>query len=198
MKEAVAVGSFDVLAESIGRLERETAARERSSAVGRLAGVIAREIRHPLLAIRGSLRALRAEGVRPEDVRAAAVDIDREVARLDRVVRAALDFTRPVRVDLAPVDLAALVWDAAGSILGGWEGPHVRLALDPGLGTAVTDAGRLRGVLHDPEDGDGPRPCDRPQGGGGARGRDPDGEPGGEGTRVEIDLPANAALTPAA
>jgi two-component system sensor histidine kinase HydH len=74
-------------------------------------------------------------------------EIAREVGRLDRIVREGLEFARPVRVELAPVDVEALVWDAAGSILGGWEGPHVRLALDPDLGAIVTDASRLRGVL---------------------------------------------------
>jgi two-component system sensor histidine kinase PilS (NtrC family) len=69
------------------------------------------------------------------------------VARLDRIVSDVLDFARPLRVELAPVDVAALVWDAAGAILDGWEGPHVRLALEPGIGTIVTDAERLRGVL---------------------------------------------------
>jgi signal transduction histidine kinase len=147
MKDAVATMTFDAFPGSGERLEREPVPRERLSAVSRLTAVIAREVRSPLVTIRGSVRALRVEGLRPEDVREAAADIDRELARLDRIVRSALEVARPVRVELAPVDLPALVWDAAGSILGGWEGPHVRLALEPDLGTVVTDAGRLRGVL---------------------------------------------------
>jgi signal transduction histidine kinase len=67
--------------------------------------------------------------------------------RREAALREGLDFARPLRVELAPVDVAALVWDAAGAILDGWEGPHVRLALEPGIGTIVTDAERLRGVL---------------------------------------------------
>ena len=139
--------TFDTLTESVSRFQREAALRERLSALGRLSTVIAHEVRNPLMVIKGALRALRGEGLRPENVRAAATEIDREVARLDRIVGDVLDFARPLRVELAPVNLTALVWDAAGAILGGWEGPHVRLALDPGLGTIVTDAERLRGVL---------------------------------------------------
>jgi signal transduction histidine kinase len=102
---------------------------------------------NPLLAIKGALRALRGEELRPEDVREAATEIDREVARLDRIVGDVLDLARPPRLELAPVDVASLVWDAAESVVGGWEGPHVRFALEPDLGTILTDGERLRGVL---------------------------------------------------
>ena len=114
---------------------------------GRLKAVIARDARGPLLAIQDSVRALRDDDVGPEAVRAAATDIERELARLERIVGDALELHRPLRVEFAPVDVAGLVWDAAEPILGGWEGPHVRLALEPDLGTIVTDAGHLRGVL---------------------------------------------------
>ncbi len=139
--------TFDTLAESVARFQRDAALRERLSALGRLSAVIAHEVRNPLMVIKGALRALRGEGLRPEEVREAATNIDREVARLDRIVRDVLDFARPLRVELAPVDVGALVWDAAGTILDGWEGPHVRIALDPDVGRIVTDADRLRGVL---------------------------------------------------
>jgi signal transduction histidine kinase len=43
--------------------------------------------------------------------------------------------------------VAALIRDAAGAILDGGEEPRVRLALEPGVGTIVTDGERLRGVL---------------------------------------------------
>jgi two-component system, NtrC family, sensor histidine kinase HydH len=139
--------TFDTLADTSARFQREAALRERHSALGRLPAVIAHELRDPLLAIKGSLSALRGESLRPEEVRDAATSIDREVARLDRIVGDVLDFARPLRLELGPVDVAALVWDAAGTILGGWEGPHVRIALEPDVGRIVTDAERLRGVL---------------------------------------------------
>jgi signal transduction histidine kinase len=139
--------TFDTLTDSIARFQREAALRERLSALGRLSTVIAHEVRNPLMVIKASLRALRGEGLRPEEVREAATNINREVARLDRIVGDVLDFARPLRPELAPADVAALVWDAAGAILHGWEGPHLRVALEPDVGTIVTDAERLRGVL---------------------------------------------------
>jgi len=147
MNEAVWTRTFDVLADSIARLEREAALRERLSALGRLNTVIAHELRNPLMIIKAAVHSLEREGASGEEVRDLAFDIDRQVARLHRVVSDVLDFARPLRGEPAPVDVAALVWDAAGAVLGGGEKPHVRLALEPGVGTIVTDAARLRGVL---------------------------------------------------
>jgi len=147
VNEAVVSRTFDVLEDAIARLEREAALRERLSALGRLSTVIAHEVRNPLMIIKASLRSLERTGASADEVRDSAFDIDRQVARLDRIVGDVLDFARPLRLELVPVDVTSLVWDAAGAILDGWEGPHVRLALDPDPGTIVTDGERLRGVL---------------------------------------------------
>jgi two-component system, NtrC family, sensor histidine kinase HydH len=139
--------TFDVVAGSIARLEHEAALQERLATLGQLSAVIAHELRNPLMVIKASVRELQRQGASLDDVRDSAVDIIRQVARLDRIMTDVLDFARPLQVEPSPVDVAALVWDAAGAILDGWEGPHVRLALDPDAGTIVTDGERLRGVL---------------------------------------------------
>jgi two-component system sensor histidine kinase HydH len=97
--------------------------------------------------IKGSLRSLGREDASAAGVRESAEDIDRQVARLDRIVGDVLDFARPLRVEPAPVDVAALVRDAAGAVLDDGAEPPVRLALEPDLGPIVTDGERLRGVL---------------------------------------------------
>ena len=109
--------------------------------------MIAHELRNPLMVIKASARELQRQDASLDDVRDSAVDIIREVARLDRIMTDVLDFARPLQVARSPVDVAALAWDAAGAILDGWEGPHVRLALDPDVGTIVTDGERLHAVL---------------------------------------------------
>jgi signal transduction histidine kinase len=139
--------TFGALTASIARFQREAALRERLSALGRLSTVIAHEVRNPLMIIKGSLRALKREGAAAGEVREAAADIDHEVARLDRTVGDVLDFARPLRLETAPVDVAALVRDAARAALDGADGLGARFALEPGTGTIVTDGERLRGVL---------------------------------------------------
>jgi signal transduction histidine kinase len=139
--------TFGALAGSIARFQREASLRERLSALGRLSTVVAHEVRNPLMIIKGSLRALRGEGAAAEAGREAAADIDLQVARLDRIVGDVLDFARPLRVEPAPVDVAALAADAARAAGEGTEAPAARLVLDPAPGSIVTDGERLRGVL---------------------------------------------------
>ena len=139
--------TFDALTGSIARFQREAALRERLSALGRLSTVIAHEVRNPLMIIKGSLRSLKREDASAAEVRESAVDIDHEVARLDRIVGDVLDFARPLRVETAPVDVAVLVGDAARAACEGTGTPGVRLVLDPAPGSIVTDGERLRGVL---------------------------------------------------
>jgi signal transduction histidine kinase len=139
--------TFGTLTASIARFQREGALRDRLSALGRLSTVIAHEVRNPLMIIKGSVRSLRRFGSTPAEVREAAADIDHEVARLDRVVGDVLDFARPLEVSPGPVELPALVREAAHASLRDEEGVGVRFAFDPGVGQVTTDGERLRAVV---------------------------------------------------
>ena len=60
--------TFNSMTDSIERFQREATQRERLSSLGRLSTVVAHEIRNPLMIIKTSLRALRREDARPEQV----------------------------------------------------------------------------------------------------------------------------------
>lgn len=137
--------SFNSMTDSIARFQREAAQRERLSSLGRLSTVIAHEVRNPLMIIKTALRALRGGSPGPGELRAAVDDIDEEVARLDRIVSEVLDFARPIKFDLEPVDVNAVCADAARAAAD--AGPRIRLDLHPGLPPALADAERLRLVL---------------------------------------------------
>jgi signal transduction histidine kinase len=139
--------TFGTLTDSIARFQREASLRERLSALGRLSTVVAHEVRNPLMIIKGSLRALRREGASPAELREAAADIDTQVGRLDRVVGDVLDFARPLRLEAAPVDLAAILRDAAQAALEGARGVRARFRLDPAAASLCTDGERLRSIL---------------------------------------------------
>jgi signal transduction histidine kinase len=139
--------TFNSLTDSVTRFQHEAAQRERLSSLGRMSTIIAHEIRNPLMIIKGALRQLSRVGVTSEDVREAAIDIDGETERLNRVVNEVLDFARPIRFDRSPTDINALCRDAAGAVTAAEPQPPVMVDLDPSVPTLETDSERLRTVL---------------------------------------------------
>ncbi len=139
--------TFNAMTDSIVRFQREAAQRERLSSLGRLSTVVAHEIRNPLMIIKTALRSLRRETLPPEEVRTAVADIDEEVARLNRIVTEVLDFARPIKFELAPVDLNELCEAAARASAADPQAIDIRLDLDRALGPVVTDGERLRLAL---------------------------------------------------
>ena len=99
-------------AESVHRIEDELELSRRLAAVGRLTSGVAHEVKNPINAIvvhlevlRQKLRELDPDTRRQMDVIAA------EIRRLDRVVQTLVDFTRPMELRLAEIDLRKLLDD---------------------------------------------------------------------------------------
>ena len=139
--------TFNTLTDSIATFQREAAQKERLSSLGRLATVIAHEVRNPLMIIRTSLRSLRKETVTAAELREAVADIDEETGRLNRIVTEVLDFARPIRFDYADASVNAICAASAQAAETGEAGPPIALDLDPSNPRIVTDAERLRTAL---------------------------------------------------
>jgi hypothetical protein len=96
-------------AEGRKQVQSQLDLSERLTAIGRLTGGVAHEIKNPLNSIALRLEVLRARVVDATPEANAEIDIiSSEVTRLDRVVKTFLDFTRPVTLNLVDVDLSAL------------------------------------------------------------------------------------------
>jgi signal transduction histidine kinase len=139
--------AFNRLTDSIARFQRESASKERLSALGRMSTVIAHEIRNPLMIIKASLRSFRRGELSSTEVREAADDIDHEVDRLNRIVGDVLDFARPIDLSLRPTDLNAVCRSAVEAVVIGEGSPAVETRLDPTLPEVLTDGERLRTAL---------------------------------------------------
>jgi signal transduction histidine kinase len=139
--------AFNRLTDSIARFQRESASKEKLSALGRMSTVIAHEIRNPLMIIKTSLRSFRRRELSEADVREAADDIDHEVDRLNRIVGDVLDFARPIELDLRPTDVNAVCRSAVEAVLVGEAPPALEMRLDPELPDVLTDGERLRTAL---------------------------------------------------
>ena len=81
----------------------------RLAAISRISGGVAHEIKNPLNAISLRLDLLRAHAEALDGELIPEIDVlSKEVRRLDRVVKTFLDFSRPLEVRFAEVDLATL------------------------------------------------------------------------------------------
>ncbi|MBK5292426.1 MAG: PAS domain-containing protein [Acidobacteriia bacterium] len=92
----------------------------RLAAINRLTGGVAHEIKNPLNAMALHLEILKSKLTPYDDVQNEVEVIGGEIARLDRVVKTFLDFTRPVEIKLQDINMvelarqvAALVWPEA-------------------------------------------------------------------------------------
>jgi len=97
-------------AESVRKIENEIELSRRLAAIGRLTSGVAHEVKNPINAIVVHLEVLRQKlkDVDPDTRRHMEI-IGSEIRRLDRVVQTLVDFTRPVELRLAEVDLRPLV-----------------------------------------------------------------------------------------
>ena len=139
--------TFNTLTDSIAKFQREAAQKERLSSLGRMSTIIAHEIRNPLMIIKGALRQLNREDVSPSDVREAALDIDGETERLNRVVNEVLDFARPMRFERALTDINHVCRDAIGAVAAAQPDPPTTGEFDAAAPTLETDSEKLRTVL---------------------------------------------------
>ena len=139
--------TFNTMTESIGRFQHEAAQRERLSSLGRLSTVVAHEVRNPLMIIRAALRTLRQRAGGAAELSGPIADIDEETSRLNRIVSEVLDFAKPIRFDMAPVDVNCVCEDAARAVREGSSAPPITLRLDRGAPRTTLDAERLRLTL---------------------------------------------------
>jgi len=162
---------FARLARSVnrmtGRLLEEQAQRvhlEKVASVGQLAAGVAHEIGNPLSAIAGYTHLLRRGMNGNADAADALSGIERESARIDRIMRGMLDYARPRRRIIETVDLNATAHQVVNMLRdqGVLRRVRTNLWLHPMLPAVHGDAHELEQVLvnlvlnaTDAMDGDG-------------------------------------------
>jgi signal transduction histidine kinase len=96
--------------EAQRKLNRQLQTADRLTAISRISGGVAHEVKNPLNAILLHVEVARAKLARGDgDVSPEMDIIAREILRLDRVVRTFLDFSRPVELKLASIGVNDLV-----------------------------------------------------------------------------------------
>src|SRR5437899_2190236 len=107
-----ATQDFATLAEPLNRMterlldaQSQLVRSEKLASIGRLAAGVAHEVGNPLGAIGTYVEVLRRRGADQE----ITVGMSRELERLDRIVRSLLDYARPQKDPLVPIDPARIV-----------------------------------------------------------------------------------------
>jgi len=101
-------------AESVRRIENEIELSRRLAAIGRLTSGVAHEVKNPINSIVIHLEILRERLLQLDPESRRHIDIiASEIQRLDRVVKTLIDFTRPIDLRLAEVDLRKLMEEVA-------------------------------------------------------------------------------------
>lgn len=138
------------LDEKVASMASQFDVASRFAAISRISGGVAHEIKNPLNAISLRLDLLRAHAEAEQAGLIPEIDIlSKEVRRLDRVVKTFLDFSRPLEVHFAEVDLAALVGEVANLMTpqGRSGGVEVKFEAPPGPALMRGDADLLKQVI---------------------------------------------------
>ena len=134
---------------NLARTQAELVERERLAALGEMAASLAHEVRNPLAvifnAVGGLKRLLQPSG----DVRLLLDIVGEEADRLNRMVGDLLDYSRPLRPAVQPVQAQAVIDDALAAVLPVRSGGpiEVRVSVEGGLEPVLADARLLRQAI---------------------------------------------------
>lgn len=132
----------------VKRLEGELEQARRLAALGELAAGLAHEIRNPLGAISGSFQMLASHPGLGEQDRVLVSIIDRELARIGRLVGDMLEYARPRRATLVPIDIIRLLDEVVQSFKLGSDASELQVNWKGGEPISLNvDGAQIKQVL---------------------------------------------------
>jgi signal transduction histidine kinase len=142
------VGRIEEVVERLRQRDREVRRAEQLAAIGQLAAGMAHEIRNPLTSIKMLIQAAGEDdrgGLRAEDLSV----IEREIRRVERLLRTFLEYARPSRPAKAPINPANIISETLELTRGRANKQHVQVRFDPPFKSITVDAdpSQLRQVL---------------------------------------------------
>lgn len=130
-------------------LQLQLAQAEKLAAIGEMLSGVAHELNNPLTTIIGFSELLQQEASIPEGVRTDLERISRQAKRSSCVVQGLLTFARQSRIQVAEVDVNAIIAQALDSLQPQLDDSNIKtlLELDPHLPRTLADGGQLQQVF---------------------------------------------------
>jgi signal transduction histidine kinase len=95
--------------KQLKQTQEELIRTEKLASIGRFAAGVAHEVGNPLGAIFGYTSILEKEGIDREEARDYLKRIEKEIERINRIVRELLDYARPSKLEIREVDVNKVV-----------------------------------------------------------------------------------------
>lgn len=143
------VKSLEETNKQLKQAHEELIRTEKLATVGRFAAGVAHEVGNPLGAILGYVSMLEIEGTGAEDSKDYLKRIEKEIERINHIVRELLDFSRPSKGEIRDVEVNGILENTLSllSYQKNFKNIDTRLELDPDLPRVQGDESQLSQVF---------------------------------------------------
>ncbi len=141
--------SLEATNKKLIEAQEELIRTEKLASIGRFAAGIAHEVGNPLGAILGYTSILEKEGIDQEEAKDYLRRIEKEIERINRIVRELLDFARPSKFEIRDVAMNRVIESTLSlvSYQKNYKNIETRLDLQPNLPMIKSDESQLSQVL---------------------------------------------------
>jgi len=141
--------SLELANKKLKQAQEELIRTEKLASIGRFAAGVAHEVGNPLGAILGYTSILEKEGMGREESKDYLRRIEKEIERINRIVRELLDFARPSKFEIHDVEINKVVENTLSLISYQkiFEAIETQLELQPDLAMIKGDESQLSQVL---------------------------------------------------
>ncbi len=101
--------SLELANKKLKQAQEELIRTEKLASIGKFAAGVAHEVGNPLGAILGYTSILQTEGIDQENAKDYLKRIEKEIERINRIIRELLDFVRPSRLEIQDVEINKVI-----------------------------------------------------------------------------------------
>ena len=141
--------SLEAANKKLKQAQEELIRTEKLASIGRFAAGVAHEVGNPLGAILGYTSILEKDGISQEESKDYLKRIEKEIERINRIVRELLDFVRPSQFEICDVEVNKVIENTLSLISHqkNFWGIKAQLDLQPNLPTIKGDESKISQVL---------------------------------------------------